>query len=66
MEENALIREAPDPNAGAVGLALRGEALPAAPGPAVNGYAPVWYRGRVAWVRGAKDRNQPAAPERPS
>ena len=55
MEENAFIREAPDPNAGAVGLALRGDVLPAAGRHDVNGYAAVRYRGRVAWVRGAKD-----------
>ena len=51
MEENAFIREVPDPNAGAVGLALRGDVLPAAGRHDVNGYAAVRYRGRVAWVR---------------
>ena len=50
MEENAFLRAAPDPNARAVGLALRGDVLPAA-GPPADGYAPVGYRGGVAWVR---------------
>lgn len=54
MEENALLRMAPDPNARAVGLALKGDVLPAAGCGDVNGYAPVRYRGVVAWVRGAK------------
>ena len=51
MEENALLRARPDPAARAVGLALKGDALPAAKRPAVNGYVPVRYRGGVAWVR---------------
>ena len=51
MEENALLREAPDPQARAVGLAQRGDALPAAGLPPKNGYAAVRYRGGIARIR---------------
>ena len=50
MAENGLVRARPDPAGAPLGLALRGDVLPAAGGSARGGWLPVLYRGRRGWV----------------
>lgn len=47
---DALVRARPDAAGAPLGLALRGDALPAADPPAAGGWRAVLYRGRRGWV----------------
>ena len=50
MAANALVRACPSAAGAPLGLALKGDALPAAGAAAPGGWLPVFYRGRRGWV----------------
>lgn len=50
MAANALVRARPSAAGTPLGLALKGDVLPAAGAAAHGGWLPVIYRGRRGWV----------------